>query len=306
MGSSVLGAAFAGVVGVALLGACTEPEPEHTLVVRGRITTGAHAGKPLASAWVGILGPQGPKGGHWIRYVSSSASGLANETLSSEDGTYRYETEVLGGTTVGIPYFIAVSDAEQTFTMLAELPRDLMVEGAEITIDVDPATTAASQLVCPGGVFPPPAGAWCYSDPSRASTRSSELVGILREALAGSASTLETGTPPAWAPFLRGLLADPATLARVEANLVSGGITVGNATPASIAGSVAALPLVHPGKSTSSPAPSGSGCRLVWDCGASSQCATVYGAKTGSAAEPDAATCASICKSQGACTCQGC
>lgn len=47
-------------------------------------------------------------------------------------------------------------------------------------------------------------------------------------------------------------------------------------------------------------------CKLVWDCGSSSQCATVYGASTGSAAEPDAATCQAVCKSQGACTCQGC
>ncbi len=65
------------------------------------------------------------------------------------------------------------------------------------------------------------------------------------------------------------------------------------------------------GSGSSNSGGSGSGgnasnCRLVWDCGASSQCAQVYGASTGSAAEPDAATCEMVCQSQGACTCQGC
>jgi hypothetical protein len=32
----------------------------------------------------------------------------------------------------------------------------------------------------------------------------------------------------------------------------------------------------------------------------------VYGAPTGSADEPDKATCEEVCKAQGACTCQGC
>lgn len=61
------------------------------------------------------------------------------------------------------------------------------------------------------------------------------------------------------------------------------------------------------GSSGSSSGSSGGGnCKLVWDCGSSSQCAQVYGAKSGSAAEPDATTCAAVCKAQGACTCQGC
>ncbi len=52
--------------------------------------------------------------------------------------------------------------------------------------------------------------------------------------------------------------------------------------------------------------PPANNCKLVWDCKTSTQCADVYGAPTGSAAEPDKATCDAVCKMQGACTCQGC
>lgn len=63
---------------------------------------------------------------------------------------------------------------------------------------------------------------------------------------------------------------------------------------------------------SSSGSSGGSGCRLVWDCGAlmsagaKSMCTSNYGAQSGSAAEPNKATCDMVCKSQGACTCQGC
>jgi hypothetical protein len=58
------------------------------------------------------------------------------------------------------------------------------------------------------------------------------------------------------------------------------------------------------GSTTSSGSPGT--CKLVWDCKTSTQCAQVYGAPTGSADEPDKATCEEVCKAQGACTCQGC
>lgn len=58
--------------------------------------------------------------------------------------------------------------------------------------------------------------------------------------------------------------------------------------------------------SSSSGSPQANTCKLVWDCKTSTQCAEVYGAPTGSAAEPDQATCDAVCKAQGACTCQGC
>jgi hypothetical protein len=297
------------VVCAAVACACTDPSTANrTLVIRGKVATGAHARTPLAGGYVGVLGPQGPNGGHWIRYVSSSSSGLAAETTTSADGSYSYTVEVdaVSTSSTGFPFFIAVSDAAQTFTMLSEIPADLVVDGAELTIDIDPTTTAASQMICPGGAFPPPANAWCYSDPKTASANNTGLIGILDGALAGKLASLETGSPPAWGAFASGFLNDPATFTEIKTNLTGQGITLGAATPASFAMSIAALPLVHPGRASTAPPSSGGGCKLVWDCGTSGQCATVYGAKTGSAAQPDAATCASTCKSQGACTCQGC
>lgn len=279
-----------------------------TLVIRGKVATGAHARTPLAGGYVGVMGPQGPNGGHWIRYGSSATSGLANETTTNSDGSYSYTVTVttVTSSTKGFPFFIAVSDAAQTLTMLAEIPQDLVVEGAELTIDVNPTTTVASQMICPGGAFPPPANTWCYSDPKTGSAATTGMIGILDTALSGKLTSLETGSPPAWPTFASGFLNDPATFTEIKNNLTGQGITIGTATPATIRSSIAALPLVHLPKASTAPPASGASCKLVWNCGASPQCAAVYGAKTGSAAEPDAATCASVCKSQGACTCQGC
>lgn len=297
------------VVCAALACACEEPSTSaRTLVIRGKVTTGAHSHTPLAGGYVGVLGPQGRNGGHWIRYVSSSSSGLPRETTTSPDGSYSYTVEVAAVATSedGFPFFIAVSDAAQTLTMLSEIPGDLVTEGAELTIDINPTTTAASQMICPGGTSPPPANTWCYADPKTASVGNTGLIGILDGALSGNLSSLETGSPPTWGAFASGFLNDPATFTEIKTNLAGQGITVGAATPAGIASSIAALPLVHPSKASATPPSTGGDCKLVWDCGASTQCATVYGARTGSASQPDAATCASTCKSQGACTCQGC
>jgi hypothetical protein len=273
-----------------------------TFVIRGKVTTGAHAPTPVAGAYVGMLGPQGANGGHWIRYGSSSD--IPNTVVTNADGTYSFTID-LHLFESEIPFFIAVSDSDQTFTMLSVIPADLGVENAELTIDINPATTTASQLVCPGGKAPPPANTWCYSAPSKANT---ELITILETALDGDLSKLETGAPPQWGTFAGGFLNDPATFTEIKNNLTGQGITVG--APATIIPEIAALPLVKPPTARTNPgtgsSSGGGNCQLVWDCKASSQCAQVYGAKTGSAAEPDAATCASICKSQGACTCQGC
>jgi hypothetical protein len=284
------------------------------VVIRGKVTTGAHDRTPLVKGYVGVLGPQGPNAGHWIRYSAAASDGLAGESITHDDGTYVFKITAAAITTKsskGFPFFIAVSDDAQTFTMLSEIPDDLIHEGADIEVDINPATTVASQMICPGGAFPPPANTWCYSDPNTASTANTELIGIVEGALAGTLISIETGSPPAWPAFAGSVLGDPATFDAISKNLTGRGITLGSATAASIPSLIAALPLVHPGRATpgsssSSSSGGGGGCKLVWDCGASSQCATVYGAKTGSAAEPDAATCASVCESQGACTCQGC
>jgi hypothetical protein len=296
-------------VGVALACACTSTSTAPpSIVIRGKVATGAHTRVPLSGGYVAVLGPQGPNAGHWIRYASADSSGHPSEAITSADGSYSYTTDVstVDITTKGFPYFIAVSDEAQTLTMLAEIPADLVADGAVLTIDINPTTTAASQMICPGGAFPPPANAWCYSDPATASTADTGMVDILETALAGTEIALETGSPPSWGSFASGFLNDPPTFGKIKTNLEGRGITLGAATPSSFASSIAALPLIHPHKASTTPPSTGGSCQLVWNCNSSTQCASVYGAPTGRASQPDAATCASTCKAQGACTCQGC
>jgi hypothetical protein len=280
-----------------------------TLVVKGTVATGAHTRTNVVGGYVGLLEPQGPNGGQWIRLVFDPSSEMANEATTNADGTYTFTIDMsVFDHPHEYPLYLAASDRAQTLTMLSEIPRDDAVEGGELTIDINPTTTVAGQMICPGGVSPPPANTWCYSDPKSPSADNAAMIGILDKALTGNLISLETGSPPRWGPFASGFLNDPATFTEIKGNLTSQGIILGTATPASIVSTItsADLPLVHPTQSSAPPSSGGGGCKLVWDCGTSSQCASVYGGKTGSAAEPDAATCQSICKSQGACTCQGC
>lgn len=288
---------------VACSDASTSTSAPH-VTIHGTVATGAHTRTPLARAYVGVMGPQGPNAGHWIRYVGSS-SGFASEVTTGADGSFTYEVEtaVLTDASSGFPFFLAASDDAQTLTMLAEIPHDLVKDGAELAIDINPTTTAASELICPGGASPPPANSWCYSAPASASTNTTALDGIIDHALTSLA--LEPGSPPAWPTFVNGLLSDPPTFSAITQNLATRGITLpASPTATTISSQIEALPLVHPPAASSST--SGGSCMLVWNCGTSTQCAGAYGAATGNRAEPDAKTCASVCASSGACSCQGC
>lgn len=286
--------------------------PTNTFIVRGNVTTGAHTRKPLANARVGILEPQGPNGGRWVQLGFGTTT--ADSTLTNADGSFAFVVDMSIFTERHTyPLYLAASDSAQTFTMFSELPADLATKGASLTIDINPQTTVAGELICPGGVSPPPQNSWCYSDPNaKPSASNSALITILERALEGPESSLEEGLPPEWSTFAAGFLNDPAMWDEIKNNLIGQGISLGDATPSSIVQMIASAPLppVRPppddGSSSSGGTSSGGACRLVWDCGTSSQCATVYGGKTGSAAEPDLTTCQRICKSQGACTCQGC
>lgn len=253
------------------------------------------------------MGLIAPKGGPWITFNGY-------EPIHS-DGTYYYTVFLsIFDSARDYPLFIGASDEGQTFTMLAEIPRDLGIENADLTIDINPTTTVASQMICPGGVYPPPANTWCYSDPKTPSTSNTGMISLLDKALAGSLIDLQTGTPPEWGTFASGFLNETATFAAIKSNLTAQGVPFDPATAASIAALIkgATPSLISPprggssGSSSSSSSSGGTGCKLHWDCGTSKQCASVYGMPIGDAPQPNAATCASTCKAQGACTCQGC
>lgn len=277
-----------------------------SFTVKGTVATGAHTRTPLSGGHLEVFAPGLAKWTH----VGYGIGDTRYEASTDSAGSYEIVIYVSALDAYHYPVFLAVSDSAQTFTMLAELPADVAVDGANLVIDINPVTTVASQMICPGGVYPPPNNAWCYSDPKTPSVDNTGMLGLLGDALGGTEIALETGTPPAWGPFAAGFLNDPPTFDAIKKNLTAQGIDLGAATPASIAAAITAAPLpLVSGSATSGGTKNDAGtttgggtCKLVWDCGASAQCAAAYGAKTGS----DASTCQSVCKSQGACSCQGC
>jgi hypothetical protein len=303
---------FLGLVLACVMASCIPETDSSTsiFVVKGTVSTGAHTRAPLAGGYVGIFLAEA-NGKPWTRLLFAD---VASTGTIKPDGTYRFPVERWAMYfETNAPVFIAASDAAGTLTMIAEIPQDLSLEGAELTIDINPTTTVASQMICPGGVYPPPANTWCYSDPNTPSVDTAERISIIDDALAKNLIALETGSPPRWDTFARGFLNDPATFTALKDNLTGHGVPFGTATPASIAATIAAAPFPPvtagstSGSSSSGGSSSGGGsCKLVWDCRSSSHCAQVYGKPTGSAAQPNLATCQSTCKAQGACTCQGC
>jgi hypothetical protein len=300
---------IAGVFGLLLcIGACSssaDDDKPRTFVVRGRVETGAHARAPVTGGYIQLLKPPAAdSGGPWRGTVyTPTKTGIINA-----DGTYRLTIE-RWALDFGdkAPIFIGASDTAHTFTLIAEIPLDLSVAGADLVIDINPSTTVAGRMICPGGIYPPPANTWCYSDPKTPSVDKTEMIKIIEDALAGNLTGLQTGEPPQMERFAAGFLNDPPTYDAIKASLTGHGVAFGDATPASITATIekASVPRIAGAGGSTTP-PTTGGCQLVWDCKASTQCASVYGKPTGSSPQPDANTCASTCKAQGACTCQGC
>ncbi|OFZ21265.1 MAG: hypothetical protein A2X94_07365 [Bdellovibrionales bacterium GWB1_55_8] len=274
--------------------------------------TGAQTRTPVAGGFVRLLMPQGPNGtGRLVGLSFSSTSGVPNKAVTHSDGSYTFTIDESALTpTREYPLFLAASDSAQTLTMIAELPKDIAIPQAQLTIDINPTSTLAGQLICPGGVSPPPANTWCYSDPNTPAASSAAMRNLIDTALAGNLSGLSTGTPPDWQTFAGGFLNDPSTYEEIKNVLTGQGITWGSATPTTIKSKIATLPLVTPPVPADANTPvsdnDDDSCRIVWNCNNVAGCITVYGSNTGSAAEPDLATCNAVCASQGACTCQGC
>jgi hypothetical protein len=264
---------------------------DSTLVVRGKVMTGAHTRTPVAGGFVRVLMPQGSGGGHWVGLGFASTSGVPNKAVTNSDGSYTFTVDWSGlDDSRKYPLFLAASDSAQTLTMIAELPKDTAVPKAQLSIDITPTSTVASQMICPGGVYPPPANSWCYSDPNNPAADNTAMMNVIDTALAGNLSSLSTGTPPNWQTFATGFLNDPSTYGQIKNILTGQGITFGSATAATIASNVAALPLVTapvPGDAnnpTTSDSGSGSGYYYAnWDCNNISGCVTVMGHNQGSA-----------------------
>lgn len=304
------------LLGLCAISACSDVSTvsDSTFVVRGEVMTGATQRAAVAGGYVRVLMPQATGAGHWIGLDFGPSSGVPNVAVTNSDGSYTFTVDVSDfDSSRSYPMFLAASDSAQTLTMLAELPQDTAIADARLTIDINPTSTVASEMICPGGAWPPPANSWCYSDPNNASADDTAMQNVIGSALGGSLSSLSTGTPPNWQTFASGFLDDPATYGEIKNILTGQGITFGTATPSSITTSIAALPLAKaplPGDSnTPPPTPSSGGgsCQLVWDCNNVAGCIADYGADTGTLDEPDLDTCNMVCMASGACYCSsGC
>ena len=82
-------------------------------------------------------------------------------TDDNGDYTITVNVDVL---TSGGPVYIAATDPTESYPLMATIPGDLIYAGT-IELAIDRTTTAAAVMHCPGGMYPPPRGSYCYSDP---------------------------------------------------------------------------------------------------------------------------------------------
>jgi hypothetical protein len=149
-------------IGLGLAGCSdTVDDPDASILLRGHVMTGAHPATrvALAGGYVDLLAPSN-KG--WVHLKFATTSGIPNKAVVSSDGwyTFKIDTSFLSYTSY-YPLFLAASDSGGTFTMLAPIPLNGWTAGEQIALDINPTTTAAAQMICPGGVYPASSPAYC-------------------------------------------------------------------------------------------------------------------------------------------------
>ncbi len=283
MRTAVLSAAW---VTAGLVASCSDVETvsDSTFIVRGKAMTGARTRSPVVGGYVGLVSPEPQQ---WMTLAFAAGSGVPNKAVTLADGSFTFKVETSAVTDAAdYPIFLAVTDSAQTQTLISEIPRDLVVAGAQLQLDLNPTTTAASELICPGGVYPPPSGAYCYSDPNHASSTRVSLIAIIDVSLAGTNGSLEASATLNWKSFMTTLLSDATAFSQLQSIATSAGLTSSSFTATAIPNAIIALPKVTqpiPGVDDNAPSESTSdgGCQASWSCGSSTQCATVMGGSSG-------------------------
>ncbi|MGK5083965.1 hypothetical protein WDW37_11750 [Bdellovibrionota bacterium FG-1] len=243
-----------------------------TFVIRGKALSGAHPGtrKPVAGGYVGLVSPEPSK---WMPLSFATQSGVPNKAVTNADGSFTFTVD-LSIIVTEYPIFLAVSDSGQTYTMISEIPVNLAVEDAQLDLNINPTTTVAGQMICPGGVYPPKSNGYCYSDPNNASTTKDAMETSIDSLLAGADVAVETGAPPNWKTFITTLLSDAATFDDLKAILNKAGLTSTDLTASAIESSLISLPIVtepvygiddnDPNPSTPSDSSGGGSCSGGW------------------------------------------
>lgn len=91
---------------------------------------------------------------------------VSEAPVATSSSTGQYSVEVDMRTAVvesGQPLLVCASNANGTFTLLSMIPSNRVRQGEVVELDVTPVTTAVATILCPGGKYPPPTGAACYT-----------------------------------------------------------------------------------------------------------------------------------------------
>ena len=89
----------------------------------------------------------------------------AGAGITGDDGTYETlltRSQIDALTADGRPLLLAMAEDGALFTFSVVFSSDDLA-GDSIVLDTSLASTIAEKLVCPGGRFPPPTGAYCYT-----------------------------------------------------------------------------------------------------------------------------------------------
>lgn len=191
-----------------------------SLTVRGKVNTGLINPQALAGGRVALISPGN---GNWVRLLFGQNSKLPNIVKTGADGSYTYKIQYFWfeSTTYEI-FYVMVTDATGNFTLLAEIPENLVAENADINLDINPQTTAAGLWHCPHGDFSTPSyacpvgvtcqypgGAPCYQNPND-STDTTALLAAIDAAV--DAGHIAEPNPNNWDDFSTDLLAETDVL----------------------------------------------------------------------------------------------
>lgn len=197
------------------------------MTIKGKAVKGIKTKTPVNAGYVGLVAP-GPK--KWQQIKFSQGSDVPNIVTTASDGTYTFTVEIEWFEELSFePIYLSVSDAEGTYSLLSQVPNDLIVEDGNVTVDASPQTTMAGLWHCPHGVFtepsyacPPgvtcqyPGGAPCYQDPEPSKT-TADFVGAIDTAFIGQ--NLPDPDPTNWGDFSDKLLTDSTLLGILNAKL---------------------------------------------------------------------------------------
>jgi len=172
------------------------------VMIRGRAMKGLRTHQPV-QGYVQLVRPAGSSSTAWSQYTYGTTSGVPNKVQTDEDGyfTFWVEEDVFEFSAESTFFLSFTSSTDDTYSLLAPIASDLLVQDGTIDLDISPESTLASLMICPGGKYPAPSGSYCYEQVTE--QRYTETLVEITESLEGSANGSLTlaDTNPDWSAF---------------------------------------------------------------------------------------------------------